>query len=61
MFESGNMKVPKLHELSGVNKNTLYALYKGESTRIDVSVINRICAALNCQPGDLIEYVPDEQ
>lgn len=60
MFENGNMKVPQLQEKSGVNKNTLYSIYKGEITRVDVSVINRICSALNCQPGDLMTYIPDE-
>ena len=57
MFEKGNMKIPKLQELSNVNKNTLYGLYKGEITRVDISVIDRVCAALDCQPGDLLEYV----
>ena len=56
LFEKGNMKIPKLQEISGVNKNTLYAIYKGSITRIDVSVIDRICAALKCQPGDLLKY-----
>lgn len=59
MFENGNIKIPTLQELSNVNKNTLYGLYKGEITRIDISVIDRVCAALNCQPGDLLQYVPD--
>lgn len=22
--------------------------------------LNKVCAILNCQPGDLLEYVPDE-
>jgi len=57
MFERGRMKIPKLQELSGVNKNTLYGIYNGTITRIDVSVIDRICKALDCQPGDLFEYV----
>lgn len=61
MFENGNMKVPLLQEKSGVNKNTLYSIYKGDITRVDVSVIDRICTALNCQPGDLMTYIPDEK
>ena len=60
MFEKGNMKIPKLQDMSGVNKNTLYAIYNGAITRIDVSVVDRICAALDCQPGDLFEYVKEE-
>ena len=59
MFNRDKMKVPKLHELSGVNKNTLYAMYKGTITRIDVSVIDRICTALDCSPGDLMKHIPD--
>jgi putative transcriptional regulator len=60
LFEKGNIKIPKLQEMSGVNKNTLYAIYNGSITRMDVSVIDRICAALNCQPGDLFEHVKKE-
>jgi len=59
MFEKGNIKVPQLQELSGVNRNTLYAIYNRQITRIDVSVIDRLCKALTCQPGDLLEYVPE--
>ena len=59
MFENNRMKVPELQEKSGVNKNTLYAIYNNTSTRVDLSVINRICNALNCKPGDLINHEPD--
>jgi putative transcriptional regulator len=27
----------------------------------DAPVIDRLCALLHCQPGDLLEYIPDEQ
>lgn len=27
---------------------------------VTVSTINKICQLLNCQPGDILEYVPDE-
>lgn len=23
-------------------------------------VLNKVCTLLNCQPGDLLEYIPDE-
>lgn len=61
MFEKDKIKVPKLQELSGVNKNTLYAIYNNTATRVDLSVLNRLCTALNCQPGDLLEYMPDQE
>ena len=60
MFEKGRMKVPELQEKSGVNKNTLYAIYNNTCTRVDLSVINRICNALDCQPGDLMVHELDK-
>jgi putative transcriptional regulator len=61
MFEKERMKIPHLQELSGVNKNTLYSIYNNSNTRIDLSVLDRLCSALDCQPGDLLTYVPDEK
>lgn len=28
---------------------------------VSLEVINKICKILDCQPGDLIEYVPDDK
>lgn len=61
MFDNQRMKVPQLQEISGVNKNTLYAIYNNSASRVDLSVLARLCAALNCQPGDLLEYIPDKK
>ncbi|MEQ8199791.1 MAG: helix-turn-helix transcriptional regulator [Syntrophomonadaceae bacterium] len=61
MFEKNKLKVPTLSGQTGINKNTLYAIYKGGITRIDTSVLNRLCAYFECQPGDLMEYVPDKE
>jgi DNA-binding Xre family transcriptional regulator len=35
---------------------TMSKLYKGES--LNTTIIERICEALNCQPGDIMEYMP---
>lgn len=61
LLEKNHMKIPALQKLSGVNKNTLYAIYNNDITRIDLSVIARICRALNCQPGDLMTYIPNNE
>lgn len=60
MFENGNMKVPELVELSGLNKNTLYSFYKGDIKRVDMETLDKLCAALNCEIGDLLEHVKEE-
>ncbi|EEG78377.1 helix-turn-helix domain-containing protein [Dethiobacter alkaliphilus] len=60
MFERSRMKVPELQQLSSVNKNTLYGIYNNTSKRVDLDVLNRICSALDCEPGDLMKYIPDD-
>lgn len=43
---------------AGVNSQILdKALSNGN---IDSRTINKLCKFLNCQPGDIMEYVPDE-
>lgn len=63
----------KLSDLLGKNKMTQAALaratnirpatiskmYYEESKRLDISQINRICSAFNCEISDLFEYIPD--
>lgn len=39
---------------------TLHKIGKRETTGIDFHVLSGICAALECQPGDLLIYEPDK-
>ncbi|GAA0472775.1 helix-turn-helix transcriptional regulator [Alkalibacillus silvisoli] len=59
LLEKNHMKVSELQKKSGVNKNTLYAIYKNQAKRVDLSVMERICKALDCTPADLLEYVEE--
>lgn len=61
MFERGNISVAELERRSGVNKNTLHSLYKNKATRYDAATLDRICKTLDCQPGDLLQYIPEEE
>ena len=45
-------------QISVVNLSNLKA---GKVKAIRFSTLGSICRALNCQPGDLLEYVPDEE
>ena len=42
---------------NGLNPKTVDSLTKNKSVTIDT--INVLCHLLDCQPGDLMEYVPD--
>ena len=51
-----------LNELSarvGVANVNLSKLKTGKVSAIRFSTLEAICAALDCQPGDILEYAPD--
>jgi len=55
------LKMTELAEQAGIAKNTVLALYHERAKGVTFEVMEKICAALNCQPGDLFEYVPDNK
>lgn len=32
-----------------------------KNANVDMSTINKLCKLLNCQPSDIMEYVPDDE
>ena len=54
------MKLKDLAEATGLAVNNLSILKTNKARTIRFSTLNAICKALECTPGDLIEYVPDE-
>ena len=53
-------KLKELSETTGLAMNTLSILKTNKARAIRFSTLEAICKALNCQPGDLLEYVDDE-
>ena len=54
------IKMAELVRMSRVSKTTINAMYHDRVKKIDYSVLNCICNALDCAVGDLIEYAPDK-
>jgi putative transcriptional regulator len=54
------MKLKDLEEQTGIALNNLSILKTDKGKAIRFSTLNEICKALNCQPGDLLEYIPDD-
>jgi len=54
------MKLKELAEATGLAVNNLSILKTNKARAIRFSTLNSLCKALNCTPGDLIEYIPDE-
>ncbi len=51
----------KLAELVGISNVNLSNIKTGKISAVRFSTLNGICKALDCQPGDILEYVEDEE
>ena len=55
------LKMSDIARETGLAKATVHALYHDRVQKVDYRVIDKLCAALNCQPGDLFEYIPNKK
>ena len=55
------MRLTELEQKTGIALNNLSVLKTDKAKAIRFSTLNEICKALNCQPGDLFEYVNDDE
>lgn len=44
----------------GISNVNLSNIKTGKISAIRFTTLNGICRALDCQPGDILEYIPDE-
>lgn len=61
MLARRKMSVTELSEKVGITMANISVLKNGKAKAIKISTLNSICKALECQPGDILEYVEDEQ
>lgn len=54
-----NMKKKDLGEAANISANTLAKMGKNEQVSMDVLI--RICKALQCDIGDIVEIIPDRE
>jgi putative transcriptional regulator len=54
------MKLKDLAEATGIAVNNLSILKTNKARAIRFSTLEALCKALDCTPGELIEFVPDE-
>ena len=54
------MKLTDLAERVGITIANLSILKQGKAKAIRFSTLEAICRELHCQPGDILEYRPDE-
>lgn len=56
MLAKRKMKLNELSEKVNITLSNLSILKQGKAKAIKLSTLDSICKALNCQPGDLLEY-----
>lgn len=56
MLAKRKMSVTELAEKVGITVTNMSILKTGKAKAIKVSTLVKLCEALNCQPGDLLEY-----
>ena len=56
MMAKRKMKLQDLAEIVGITVQNLSILKTGKAKAIRFSTLERICDALDCQPGDILEF-----
>lgn len=59
MLAKRKMSVTELSEKVGITMANLSILKNGKAKAIRFSTLEGICHALDCQPGDIMEYIDD--
>lgn len=59
MLAKRKMSVTELAERVGITISNISVLENGKAKAIWLSTLDAICQALDCQPGDILEYGPD--
>jgi len=60
MMARRKMSLTELSERVGITLANLSVLKTGKARAVRFDTLDAICRALDCQPGDLLEYAPAE-
>ena len=61
MLAKRKMRSNELAERIGLTQANLSILKTGKAKAIRLTTLNAICRELQCTPGDILEYRPDEE
>ena len=60
MLAKRKMRSKELAERIGITEQNLSLLKSGKVRGVRFETLAKICEALQCQPGDLLEHAPDK-
>ena len=58
MLAKRKMSVTELSNRVGITMANMSILKNGKAKAIKLETLSKICEVLQCQPGDVLEYVP---
>lgn len=61
MLAKRKMSVTELSESVGITMANISILKNGKAKAIKMETLDKICKALECQPGDILEYLPENE
>lgn len=61
MLAKRKVKSKELANFVGITEQNMSLLKSGKVKGVRFSTIEKICEYLDCQPGDLLEYKPDDE
>lgn len=61
MLAKRKMRSNELAERIGITTANLSILKTGKAKAVRLSTLEAICEALDCQPGDIMEYIKEEE
>ena len=61
MLARRKMRLTELSQEVGITMANLSILKTGKARAVRFDTLCALCRALDCQPGDLLEYVPDSE
>lgn len=59
MLAKRDMTQKQLAENTGIRPPTVSAICTNAIKHLPVDALDKMCKALDCQPADLMEYIPD--
>ena len=59
MLAMRDMTQKELAEKTGIRPPTISAICTGAIKHLPIEALEKICIALDCQPGDLLEYIKE--
>lgn len=61
MLAKRKMSVTELADRVGITIANMSVLKTGKAKAVKVTTLAKLCQALDCQPGDILEYRPSEK